>query len=336
MIASANRPLAGLLLFLLFAAAVLVLAPFIGMEWIAPGDVLGAGAKPVEAKIFWHIRVPRVLVAFLAGGGLALCGMTFQALFRNALATPFTLGVSAGASLGAALCVWIGLGVGWLAMSGVTLAAFLGAVGSMALVYGLTRIKGGFSTATLLLAGVAVNFTFGSLILFVQYISNLHDAFRILRWMMGGLEVSGYGDVLVVAPFVVLGTGVLLYLVHDLNLLTTGEDLARSRGVPVGRTRGVLFVVTSLIVGGVVAVCGPIGFVGMMAPHICRLLIGADHRVLAPASLLFGGGFLVLCDCVARTVMAPAEMPVGILTAMLGGPFFVWLLVSRSYGRTIV
>jgi len=262
--------------------------------------------------------------------------MTFQALFRNALATPFTLGVSSGAALGAALFVWLGVGSGWVAVSGMTVAAFVGAVGSMALVYGLTRLKGSFSTATLLLAGVAVNFTFASLILFVQYMSNLHDAFRILRWMMGGLEVTGYDQVFIVLPFVTVGAGVLLFLVHDLNLLTTGEDLALSRGVAVGRTRVVLFVICSLMVGGVVAVCGPIGFVGLMAPHICRLLIGPDHRVLAPASLLFGGAFLVLCDAVARTVIAPAEMPVGILTAMLGGPFFVWLLVSRTHGRTIV
>lgn len=328
--------LGGLLLFGLFALAVLLVAPWIGMEWVAPADVLGGSARPVENEIFWQLRVPRVLVAFLAGGGLALCGMTFQALFRNALATPFTLGVSSGAALGAALFVWLGVGAGWLAVSGMTVAAFVGAVGSMALVYGLTRLKGGFSAATLLLAGVAVNFTFASLILFVQYMSNLHDAFRILRWMMGGLEVTGYDQVLTVAPFVVLGAAVLLYLVHDLNLLTTGEDLALSRGVAVGRTRVVLFVVCSLIVGGVVAVCGPIGFVGLMAPHICRLLIGADHRVLTPASLLFGGAFLVLCDAFARTVIAPAEMPVGILTAMLGGPFFVWLLVSRTQGRAIV
>jgi iron complex transport system permease protein len=332
----AAHPWLGIFLLVLFAAAVLLVAPWVGMEWVSPGDVLGGSASPVERKIFWQLRVPRVLVAVLAGGGLALCGMTFQALFRNALATPFTLGVSSGAALGAALFVWLGVGAGWLVVSGMTVAAFIGAVGSMALVYGLTRLKGGFSTATLLLAGVAVNFTFASLILFVQYISNLHDAFRILRWMMGGLEVTGYDQVLIVAPFVVLGTGVLLFLVHDLNLLTTGEDLALSRGVAVGRTRVVLFVVCSLIVGSVVAVCGPIGFVGLMAPHICRLLIGPDHRVLAPASLLFGGAFLVLCDAAARTVIAPAEMPVGILTAMLGGPFFVWLLVSRTHGRTIV
>ena len=334
---SRPRPSAAarLSLFALFASAVLLVAPWVGMEWISPLDLLGGDTGPVEGKIFWRLRVPRVLVAFLAGAGLSLCGMTFQALFRNALATPFTLGVSSGAALGAALFVWLGLGAGWLGVSGMTACAFAGAVGSMALVWGLTRLRAGFSTATLLLAGVAVNFTFASMILFVQYMSNLHDAFRILRWTMGGLEVSGYDDVLLLLPFVAIGAGVLLYLVHDLNLLTTGEDIAMSRGVDVGRTRVLLFAVCSLIVGGVVAVCGPIGFVGLVAPHICRLLVGPDHRVLAPASLLFGGGFLALCDAVARVAIAPAEMPVGIFTAMLGGPFFVWLLISRRQGRTI-
>jgi iron complex transport system permease protein len=316
----------------LFCLGVLLVAPWIGSKILFPSDLSVAS----EHQIFWLLRVPRVLVAFLSGAGLALCGMTFQAMFRNALATPYTLGVSSGAALGAALYVHLGLSFGLLGLSGVSLCAFVGAMAAMMLVFWLTRIKGGFSTATMLLAGVAVNFSFASLLLFIQYMSDFSDSFRIMRWLMGGVEAAGYEDVLNVLPFVLLGSLLLIYHANDLNLLSTGEDLALSRGVAVGRTRLVLFVVTSLMVGAVVALYGPIGFVGMMAPHICRLLIGSNHRILAPASFLFGGAFLVLCDMLARTLIAPAEMPVGILTALLGGPFFLWLLVANSQGRHMV
>ena len=152
----------------------------------------------------------------------------------------------------------------------------------------------------------------------------------MLRWVMGGLEnVVSFADLLSLCPFVVAGCIIVLYLSRELNLITTGEELAASRGVEVHRTQVLLFLATSLMVGAVVALCGPIGFVGLMAPHICRLLIGPDHRYLMPATLLFGGAFLVLCDTLARTIMAPTELPVGIITALLGGPFFLWLLLRK-------
>ena len=150
---------------------------------------------------------------------------------------------------------------------------------------------------------------------------------------MGGLEVVGFESVLLIAPFVILGCFVLLTLIHELNLMTAGEDLAASRGVNVRRTILLTFFITSAMIGAVVSVCGPIGFVGMMVPHICRLLLGWDHRVLFPATIAFGGGFLVLCDAVSRTLLAPIEIPVGVITAMLGGPFFLWLLAGGSAER---
>ena len=198
----------------------------------------------------------------------------------------------------------------------------------------LTRLRRGCSTATLLLAGVAVSFFFSSLILFLQYISDFSDTFRIIRWLMGGVEVSGYDSVLGLAPFVAVGCGMVFWLTNDLNLMTVGEDFAVSRGVAATRTKTLLFFCTSLTVGGVVSVCGPIGFVGMICPHICRLLVGHNHRHLAPATFLFGGVFLVLCDTVARSLVAPAEIPVGVITALLGGPFFLWLLVRGRQEST--
>lgn len=306
-------------------------APFWGMESIHFDALWGKVDDSAAAYILWNLRIPRVLMAFMAGAGLAVSGMVFQAMFRNPLATPFTLGVSSGASLGAAVCIQFGLSFAVWGISGVAISAFIGAILSIILVYALTSTsRQGSSTATMLLAGVAVSFFFSSMILFLQYMSDFTRSFQMLRWVMGGMQnIVGFHDVLNVLAFVVSGCLIVWYLLMDLNLLTTGEDFAFSRGVNVKQVKVLLFFSVSLMVGAVVAVCGPIGFVGLMAPHICRLLIGSDHRRLFPATLLFGGTMLVVCDTIARMVLAPTELPVGILTALIGGPFFLWLLLSR-------
>jgi iron complex transport system permease protein len=315
--------------------AVLACAPFVGGRGIPFDAILHPAADDPVSMIFWQIRLPRACLAWVAGAGLAAAGMTFQAMFRNALATPFTLGVSSGASFGAAVGVRLGLGAAFLGLSGVTAGAMLGALLAISLVYGLTRVKKDCTAGTMLLAGVAVNFFFSSLILLIQYTSDFYDTFRILRWLMGGLQMVGFRAPLQVLPFVAGGTALLAALMGELNLLTTGEDLAASRGVAVGRIKGLLFFAVSAMVGVIVSVCGPIGFVGLMCPHICRLLVGADHRRLLPATLLFGGAFLVACDTVARTVFAPTELPVGIFTSLLGGPFFLWLLLKPAAGGRV-
>lgn len=319
-----------LLLVLVFLSLLAVAgASLVGIRKVPLEVVLNPFGSGVDSDIFWRIRVPRVCFSFLAGAGLAISGMVFQAMFRNPLATPFTLGVASGASFGATLYIRLGMIFSVAGISGITFSAFGGALFSVVFLYVLTRLKGGFSTATLLLAGVAMSFFFSSFILFTQYMSDFTSSFRIIRWLMGSLEVVGFASVRDVLPFVVVGTLMVFYLAHDLNILMVGEDISESRGVDVARTKRVLFFATSLMVGGIVAICGPIGFVGMMVPHICRLLIGADHRYLAPATFLFGGMFLTVCDTVARTLIAPAEMPVGIITALLGGPFFIWLLLRN-------
>ncbi|HYF00218.1 MAG TPA: iron ABC transporter permease [Planctomycetota bacterium] len=303
------------------AAAGSSVAPYLGA--VALGDLR-------SVPVFWEIRIPRVLLGFLAGAGLSVAGMTFQAMFRNMLAEPYTLGVSGGAAFGATLAIRFGWTSSVLGISGLSVSAFGGALGALLLVYGIAMARRAFSTAVLLLAGVAVNLFFGSLILLIQYLSDFTSSFRILRWMMGGLETVGYGAVLDVFPFVVSGSAVVLCFSRELNLMTVGEDVATSRGVHVPAVRAALFSATTLMVGGIVALCGPIGFVGLMAPHIARLLIGPEHRFLAPATFLFGGVFLVACDAVSRLLIAPAEIPVGVVTALLGGPFFVWLLLRRG------
>lgn len=319
------------LLSLSFLALVVLLgAPFVGITPLSFSHVIEPAGGTMDAVVFWHIRLPRVLTAFLAGSGLALGGMAFQALFRNPLATPFTLGVSGGAAFGAALYMRLGIAFAFLGIPGGTWAAFAGAILVIVAVYGLTRARGGFATTTLLLAGVAFSYFLSSMILALQYSASLHDSFRLVRWLMGGLGMVGYDAVLNLFPLVVTGSVLILMLTNELNLLTIGEDLAMSRGLDVPRTKKVLFFAVSCMVGGIVAVCGPIGFVGMMAPHICRLLVGSDHRSLFPATLLFGGTFLTACDVIARLAFAPAEIPVGVITALLGGPFFLYLLLRRG------
>ena len=318
----------GVLAVLFFGSIVVLLTmPLIGMKITPLQAVLDPAGSGIEGEIFWRIRIPRVLAAWLAGAGLAAAGMAFQALFRNSLATPFTLGVASGAALGAALSIRFGIALSIVGISSTPLWAFAGASVSILLVYGITRTRRGMNTATMLLAGVAVSFFFSSLNLFTQYISDFTHTFRIIRWLMGGVQVVGYRSVLEMLPLVLGGLLITLWLTRELDILTTGEEMAAGRGVDVVRTRNLLFFGASLMVGGVVAVCGPIGFVGLMVPHICRLLVGPGHRYLAPASILAGGSFLTLCDTFARTIIAPAEIPVGVITALLGGPFFLALLI---------
>ena len=318
------RPRLALFVLLLLWGAVLIGAPLVGSHSVSLADLLRG--EPTAEAIFWQLRLPRVLLALLAGAGLAVSGLAFQTLFRNELAEPYTLGIATGAALGAVLSLRLEeMGV-LLGMPLVSLASFVGAIGATSLVVGLAWKRKG-STATLLLAGIAVSLSCSALILFIQYLSDSTQTFRMVRWMMGGLSVVGYGEVLWAAPWVLGGAAVLLALRWDLNLLLTGEELAASRGVDLVRLRLRVLGVSSLMIGALVAVAGPIGFVGLMVPHMLRRFVGHDHLFLAPACLLGGGAFLAVCDVAARTVMAPAELPVGVLTALLGGPFFLWLLV---------
>ncbi len=316
-------PIKTLSLITLMSVLTLFAAPFIGMN----ADL----SAEMYHTILQDIRLPRVLFAFVAGAGLALCGMVFQAMFQNPLATPFTLGVASGASLGAASYVYFGLSFTILGIEGTSFSAFLGALLALSIVYGISHFRSGFSVETLLLTGVAISFFFSSLILFVQYLSNITDSFRIIRWLMGELSTVSYVDLFQLLPFVTLTLVFIIWSSRELNLMMAGDDIALSRGVAVKKTRYRLFIITSLCVGGIVAITGPIGFIGMMVPHMCRLIIGHDHRWLIPASFMFGGAFLVICDTLARLLLAPSEIPVGVITTLLGGPFFIWLLIrSRS------
>jgi iron complex transport system permease protein len=320
------KPRIALLILLVVWAATLILTPLVGSQSLSLAGILHG--DPSTSLIFWQIRLPRILLALLGGAALAVSGLGFQTLFRNPLAEPYTLGVSSGAALGAVLALRFE-GSQFLGFSLVGLASFAGALGATALIVGLALRRQGIQTSTLLLAGVAVSLSCSAIILFLQYLADSTQTFRMVRWMMGGLSVVGYREVLWLLPWVLGGSAALFALRWELNLLLTGEELAASRGVDLARLRRLVLLATSLMIGALVAVAGPIGFVGLIVPHMLRRFVGHDHLFLVPACILGGGAFLTLCDALGRTVMAPAELPVGVLTALLGGPFFLWLLVWR-------
>jgi len=316
----------------------LVLGTMCGVPWIGEKSFgLDVLTRPfsleLDSVIFWQIRLPRMLLAFLAGMGLSLGGVAFQAMFRNPLATPFTLGVAGGASLGVALWVQLGLSFVFMGISGVSLAAMAGAIMSITLLYGIAKASGKMSPMTMLLGGVAMSFFFSSLIMMIQFMMDYANSFRVVHWLMGDIGRANADSVLQVFPFVASGGLICMYLRRELNLLSISDDLAASRGVNVELVRMVLFFAVSLMVAGIITVCGPIGFVGIMAPHMCRLIFGANHRILVPVSALFGGVFLTWCDTLARTISTSAEVPVGVITALLGGPFFLWLLFKGNHAR---
>lgn len=312
----------------LFTLATVAITPFFGVTLISPFDVVNS-SNP-EYLIFWRLRLPRCLGAFLTGAGLSLCGTAFQAMFRNPLATPYTLGLSSGAALGASLYFHLGITAGLMGSGASLISAFLGCLVSVTLVYAITRARGGFSTSVLLLAGVIISFFFSSLVMFVQYISNAHDAVQIMRWLMGSL--SGISSISLLEMALAVGASFWFFdaIASELDLLASGEEIAASRGVNVHRVKLLIFLVTSITVGVLVSITGPIGFVGMIVPQICRIMLGYSHRQLIFASFFLGGALLVLCDLLARLAIAPAELPIGIITAMLGAPFFLLILFRNN------
>lgn len=317
----------------MLAAVTILLAPTVGPTPISLGRVFSRSipfADNTDAQIFFIARLPRTLAGALVGALFAASGVVFQGLLRNALATPFTLGVSTGAALGAVLAISFNWSIGALGMSAVPVSAFVGSLAAVGIVYALAQARHrGLSTTVLLLAGVTMNAFFSAMILFVQYFASFADVYRTLRWLMGDLDVSSYEPLVAALPATVVAFGFFAWLARPLNLLSLGPDSAESRGLDVTRAQRAAFLSASLATGAAVTVGGPIGFVGIIIPHLVRLLVGPDHRLVLPAAALFGAAFLVGCDVIARMIFAPVELPVGIITAITGGPFFLWLLLRK-------
>ena len=293
-----------------------------------------SGEPPQDIIILREIRLPRVLLAALAGGALATCGVLMQAFFRNPLADPALIGVATGGALGAVAVIVLGAGV----LSGLTaafseialpVAAFFGSLVTTIAIYLLSRREGVVDATGMLLAGIAVNAIAGAGIGLLTFLATDSQLRNLTFWSLGSLSAAGWGHVHVVAVASLILVVALPFLVTSLNALLLGDSEARHLGVDVERLKITLLILTSLSAGTVVATCGVVGFVGLIAPHFARLLVGPDHRAQLPLATLIGAGLMCFADTIARTAVAPAELPLGVLTALAGGPLFLWMLSRR-------
>lgn len=304
----------------LIVIVVALTAPLMGSSHISLTRAF-EGLSP-DHEIFFYARLPRVLLALLAGAALSITGVMFQCMLRDPLAEPYTLGVSSGASVGAVLAISLGL-------SYISIAGLAGAAVVLLIVVAMSVEARRVSSFTLLLTGVTMNSIAFALILFMHSIASLSQSFAISRWLMGGLDAVPYSTVGWLAVVIVPVMVVVTLRAPQWNLLAVGEEWAASRGVSTTRLTLFGYIAGSLLTGLVTALTGPIGFVGLIVPHALRLKLGADHRTLMPCAILLGAAFLAICDTVARTIIPPTDIPVGVLTAMGGGPFFLWLLRSK-------
>jgi len=321
------------LLALLAAAALLGIASGpSGLDLAAVRGAFAGDGDAVAADIVLRIRLPRVALAGGVGASLAVAGVLFQALLRNPLADPFILGISGGAALGGICVLAFGAAVG-VAQSAVPVAAFAGALGATALLFGITGFGGRVSSAGLLLTGVVFNAFASAAIVFIASLAGLAEGASIFLWLIGNLSGGDLRLAAWVGLFLVAGLVCAFPLARGLNLLALGEEQASQLGVEVERHKRILLLATSLMVGAAVAVSGLVGFVGLIIPHLLRLIFGPDHRLLLPASALTGAAFLIACDTAARTLLPGRELPVGAITALVGGPLFIALL--RRHHRTV-
>lgn len=330
---TARRLAIAVLVGLVACAAVATFALLVGIDWVDGNwrvdllalDALSPGS--LDHRILW-VRVPRVLAALLVGGALAASGCALQALLRNPLAEPFTLGISSGSALAAVIAIRLGV-EDTFGLTGVGGAALLGASGTLFVVWHLARMGRHLPPATLVLAGVTVSMFCSAASVLVQHTSDFVQVSHMLRWMMGGLDRELSAVAYAALP-IGLGLVTLLAYARELNALAAGPEVAASLGVNVPRTQTVVFVVASLLVGAAIALAGPIGFVGLIVPHALRAILGSDHRVLLPLSIFGGAILLALCDTLARTIRVPDILPTGAVTAVLGGPFFIAILIGQK------
>jgi len=295
----------------------------------ALGTFFSSSLDDTHKLIVLNIRLPRILLAAVVGTGLSVVGAAMQGMFKNPMADPGVIGVSSGAALGATIAIASGFQKFIFGIGLVTLASFLGAIATTIIVYSIAKVGGKLPTANLLLSGVAVSFLFSSVTSIIMIFK--HDQIQnIVMWTMGSLSAASWKQLEVIAPAVIFGSIIVLAFSRDLNLLSTGNDTAKSLGVEAENVKKLLLVISSLLIGACVSVSGIIGFVGLVIPHVIRLVLGSDHRVVLPFSAIGGALFLVICDTLARNLIPPAEIPVGAITSLFGAPFFIYLLVKSK------
>ena len=292
------------------------------------GDMSGYDAGQVA--ILWDVRLPRVVLAFLCGGALGICGAVFQGVFKNPMADPYILGVSSGAAFGAAIGIVMHVNTGFLGVGSTAILALVGALVTIFMVYNISRVGRRVPVATLLLSGIAVGQTLSALMSLLM-IFNLESMNKIMFWTMGSFNGSTWIEVGVLVPFVLVGLLGILTSLRELDILLLGEEAAMQLGVDTEKLKRKLLILSSVLTAVVVAMTGIIGFVGLVIPHMVRLVTGPKNRFLVPTAFIVGGGFLVVCDTLARSVLT-SEIPVGIITAAFGGPFFIYLLKKQKRG----
>ncbi len=336
MIVDLKRVLSLSALFLIIFVAVALVAISLGAAPIgfrkAISILATSGGSQAERTILLELRLPRVLLGAVVGAALSVSGGVFQTLFRNPLAAPYILGVSSGAGFMAVVAMALGVASGPLGFHGVSLFAFGGGLISIIVLYAVARLRGEFSTFTVLLTGVILSSFFGALLMLVITLFPVVFQRGALFWLMGDLSLARLEDVGAISLYVLVAFAIIYYHSRPLNLLALGDEPAHHLGVEVGRVRNRMLVAASLMTAAVVSITGVVGFVGLIVPHGVRLLFGSDHRLLFPLAALTGASFMVLADTVARVAMAPAELPVGVITALCGSPFFIYLLL-RGHGR---
>ncbi|HMV56942.1 MAG TPA: iron ABC transporter permease [Nitrospira sp.] len=327
---------------LLLSVILAMLCLQLGTQYIGMGHILtlvwsavvGTSNEPDALRttgvILLQVRLPRVLLGFLVGSCLAAVGVSLQALLRNPLADPYVLGVSSGAALGVAIAVLFGIGTTVLALSLLPVCGFAGSLVALLVIYRMAASYERLPIHSVLLAGVILNAIFSALIMFITSIMEPNRSFGMMAWLMGSLTAPAYPVLIALSVYLLVGLVLLGKHVRVLDILALGEEPARSLGINTERTKRVIFLLSALMTGAVVSFSGMIGFIGMIIPHAVRLVVGADHRLLLPASTLVGGMFLMVADTMARTLFVPSEVPVGVITALAGGPFFVYLLVWRK------
>ncbi|WP_441394232.1 FecCD family ABC transporter permease [Bacillus velezensis] len=332
-----NRPLA-YTVSLLFLAVCTALGISIGSLHIPLSDVFWIGigrtssVDPMNVNIMINIRLPRVVLAALVGAALSIAGAAFQGLLKNPLADPYTLGVSSGASAGAVITLFFGIQIPVIGRFTLPVVSIAAAIAVMAAVLFFSRlVHASMSVSTLILTGIIMNSFLGALISLVIALTG-NDLLPIVRWLLGSVSMRGWGYVALFLPFFLAGTALLLINGRELNIMTYGEEKARLLGVSTGKRKLLMIAAGSLLTGGAVAVSGTIGFVGLVIPHVTRLLWGTDHRHLLPLSALTGAGFLILADLFSRTVIEPGELPIGIMTALAGAPVFALILLRQHHG----
>jgi len=313
--------LLGIVVFLL-----LLLLPFLGIVPVNWQTIL---KKNSGSFIFWQLRVPRTLLGFVSGSILALSGLVCQNLFKNNLATPDLLGISSGAAAGAVLALKFNLYISFLGLGGLVLFSYLGALSSVLFVLLLSRMVRNTSLYTFLMCGVALNFFYSALIVFFQYLFDFSNTFSLLRWLMGGISVVGYHEIIFLSVLLLIFLILIFFFKSEFLLVAAGDHFAQSRGLPVHHFRIYSFLGLAFIVGAVVSICGPIGFIALIVPHISRLWGKSNYSAAVVFSILLGGGFLVLADFLARILIPPVDIPVGIITSLFGAPFFLLLIISQ-------